>query len=289
MEGETILTLYKGKIEVRFLGPTADKPNRHMYYVDGARVTGVTTYLGIIDKSTQLVGWAVDLMRDFLLDVKGPVMQEHIFEGSMLHSVRKQAAADIGTKIHGWCEQYINFKLKKKGAEMPEMPDEKEVQNGVSAFLDWEKQHKVKFRSSERMVYSRKHGYVGMLDIEADVDEMLCLVDIKSSNGLYTPVRAQTAAYVEADREESGRKYGGRWALRVSKENEREYDARMAKKAANKERAGKKAYAAKPYEVFEAKFFDAKSQKDDFENGFLAAKALYEWNQRRDFFKEQNV
>mgnify|MGYP001573610130 CR=1 FL=1 len=284
MENETISTLYKGKVEVRFLGPTPDKPNRHMYYVGGERVTGVTTYLNIIDKSAALVGWAVDLMRDYLLDIKGPIMQEHIFTGSTLHSVRKQTAADLGSKIHDWCERYIKHKLKVKGVEAPEMPDEKEVQNGVSAFLDWEKSHKVKFRSSERTVYSKKHGYIGTMDIEADVDEILCLVDIKSSNGLYNPVRAQTAAYVEADQEESGRKYQGRWALRVSKETEREYDARMAKKAANKERAGKKAYDAKPYQVFEARFFDKGSQKSDFE-AFLAAKALYEWNSETDFFK----
>lgn len=289
-EGVITSFLYKGKVEVKFLGPTPEKPSRHVYMVDGERKTGVTTFLGIVDKSRALVGWAVDLFRDFLLDAPGEITENMIFTGSMLHEVRKQEAADIGTVIHGWCEQYIKHKLGKKGIEMPEMPEDKAVQVGVMSFLDWEKQHKVKFISSERTVYSRKHDFIGTMDIEAKIDGRLCLVDLKSSNGLYNTVRLQTAAYVMADQEESGRKYDGRWAIRLAKETEKEYDARMEKKNSNRVRAGKKPIDYPAYQVFEAKDLDEgyKFMKRDKE-AFIACQALFKWNEETDFYKEKKV
>jgi hypothetical protein len=60
-EGVIEQLMYGGKINVRFLGPTDDKPNRHIYMVDGKRKTGVTTIIGIKDKSRPLVIWATEL------------------------------------------------------------------------------------------------------------------------------------------------------------------------------------------------------------------------------------
>lgn len=279
-----LISLYKGKVEVKFF------PESHIYYVDGKRKTGVTTFLGIIDKSRALIPWAIDLFRDFLIELKGEITEEHIYKGSVLHEAKKAEAATIGDEIHAWCEAYIRSKLKEKGAQMPEMPEKKAVQVGVNAFLDWEKQHKVKFLSTERVVYSQKHDFIGKMDIEAVIDGRHCLVDLKSSNGLYNSVRLQTAAYVMADQEESGRKYDGRWAIRLSKETEEEYKARMVKKNDSRARTGKKLVEFPAYQVFEAKDLDEgyKFMKRDKE-AFLACKALYEWNYETDFFREKRV
>jgi len=174
------------------------------------------------------------------------------------------------------------------------MPEEKQVLMGVSAFLDWEREHEVTFLSSERVVYSKKHDYIGKMDIEAKIDGKLCLVDLKTSNGLYNTVGLQTAAYLMADAEESGRKYKGRWAVRISKYDEAEYMAREERKKTIKRLIAQyrgtdfKEYDIPPYQVFEARFLDenAGSLEYDFEN-FLRAKGLFTWNKDTDFYNNK--
>jgi hypothetical protein len=269
----TEFELYKGKIKGKFY------PGIHRYYVGVKIKTGVTTYLGIVDKSRALIIWATELYRDYLLSL-AEVTEANIYEGCNLHEERKQAAAAIGDEVHGWVEKYI------KG-EPTEMPESREAQIGVSAFLDWTTAHKVEFLSSERVVYSKKHDFIGKMDIEAMVNGKLCLIDIKTSNGLYNTMGMQTAAYARADEEESGRKYHGRWLIRLAKETEAEYVERMAKKNANRARKGQGVFEPKPYEVFEAKFLDDDPShlQRDFD-AFLHAKALYQWNRETDTFRK---
>lgn len=94
------------------------------------------------------------------------------------------------------------------------------------------------------------------MDIEAKVNGELCLIDIKTSDGLYNTYGLRTAAYVRADEEESGRKHHGRWLLRLAKETEAEYLASMEKKNANRAHKGRGIFEPAPYQVFEAKLLD---------------------------------
>lgn len=282
-------SLYKGKVLVKFY------PGPHAYYVNGERQTGVTTLIGIIDKSRALMSWKGTRTVDFLLKQlkKGAITKELICVASNIDEIEKEEAARVGTAIHAWCENYIKAKLKIKGYTIPDMPEEKAVQVAVNAFLDWEKEHKVKFVSSERMVYSKKYKYIGTMDIEAYVDGELCLCDLKSSNGLYNTVRLQTAAYLRADEEERGKKlYSGRWAIRLAKFDEAEYFEReTAKKEIRKmickylDKEYKETPIA-PYQAFEAKYLDEKKGDldYDFEDGFLSAVKLFRWNKETDFF-----
>jgi hypothetical protein len=291
MEIET--TLYQGKVKVKFLGPTEDKPNRHMYYVDGKRKTGVTTALNIKDKSNALLSWQrEEVVKSLLpkLESGRKLTEKDILEALYASEDTKIKAADLGSKIHDWIERYINHRLKIKGFEdMPEMPDDPQVQVGVTSFLEWEAGHKVKFLWTEKIVYSKKHDYIGKADFSAKVDGIVCLCDIKTGNGMYNSVRAQTAAYATAFQEESNSKFDGRWAIRLAKETEGEYQERMALK--NKIRAllGKEPNGIEPYQVFEAKFLDEdkNSMKEDFE-AFLNHWYLYKWDAKTDFWKEKN-
>lgn len=279
-EGVIESELYGGKVKVKFLGATPDKPSRHMYMVDGKRKTGVTTIIGILDKSGALIGWATELARDFLLEriQEAPVTEEQIYKSCDLHSERKVEASNIGSEVHDWIEAHIKN-------QNPEMPQSKEAQIGVNAFLDWENANKVKFITSERLVYSKKHDFVGTLDIEAKVNGKLCLIDIKTSNGIYNSFSLQTAAYVKADEEESGKKYSGRWIIRLAKETEKEYNARMAKKNKNRAVKGKDPVEYPPYQVFESKFLDEEATNMDRDyKAFLACKVLKEWDNATGFF-----
>lgn len=280
-------TLYKGSVKIKFY------PESHRYYVNGKPKSGVTTFIGIKDKSRALVSWATELAEDTLINALTAgkeVTEGMVIEACGLHEVRKQEASDIGTEIHDWAEQYIKHKLKQKGSDgkvtpMSEMPEKKEVQIGVTAFLDWEKERKVKFVSTERVVYSKKHDFIGKMDIEAIVDGDLCLVDLKSSNGLYNSVNMQTAAYVKADEEESKREYVGRWAIRLAKETESDYLKRMVKKNERRAKKGKDPVEFPPYQVFEAKYLDPQEGLIDRDyKAFLAAKHLYQWDKETDYF-----
>lgn len=270
--------LYKDKVNGKFF------PDSHIYYVDGKRKSGVTTYLSIIDKSRPLIIWATELYRDFLLEsLKDGITEEKIYDGCTLHEERKKEAAAIGDEVHKWIDE---FEIGNK----PEMPESKEAQIGINAYLEWKENNKVKILSSERVVYSKKHDYIGKLDQEAKVNGKLCLVDIKTSNGLYNTYGMQTAAYLKADEEESGRKYQGRWLIRLAKETEKEYIQRMEKKNLNRMRKGKEPIEIPPYQVFEAKFLDDESANIDRDfTAFLNAKSLYEWNKATDFWAEKKV
>ena len=290
-----LIELYKGKVQVRFY------EDSHQYWVsvDGSpfkRKSGVTTIGGIKDKSVPLGKWQQSITADFLfkkLDSKKKIDEDAIVEAISQCDIQKEEAADIGHKIHEWCEHYIKYKLGEPGYEtIPTIPEGTEATNGVNAFLEWEKSHKVKFISSERVVYSLEHDYIGTLDIEAMVDGELCLVDLKSSNGLYNGVRTQTEAYARADEEERGRKlYKGRWAIKLSKFDEKEYLRKEELKNILKSRLARiqgkeeKIYPPKPYQVFEAKFLDdEKTHRERDFKAFLNCLGLFRWDKETDPF-----
>jgi hypothetical protein len=128
---------------------------------------------------------------------------------------------------------------------------------------------------------------MGKMDIEAKVNGLYALVDIKTGNGIYNSVKMQTAAYAKADLEEcqyskKKKKYETRWALRLAKETESEYIERMKRK-------GKDIYPE--YKVFEAREFP-ETEEDNIETdfkAFLACKDLFEWDQKTDFYKIDNA
>ena len=288
---EILFELYKGRVKGKFLGPTEDKPNRHMYYINGKQKTGASTIVGIKDKSRALGIWQSEETAKALLGLieKGiELTEEQIVKAVFASDMARDKAADLGVAVHDWVERYIRFKLKQKGFEkQPEMPDHQGVVNGVTSFLEWESQHKVKFLWTEKIIYSLKHDFIGRADFGAKVDGLICLCDLKSSNGLYNGVRMQTAAYAMADTEETKIKYDGRWAIRVAKESESEYLKRMEIKNKIKVLLGRKESLVQPYQVFEAKFLDNEKgfMKRDFQT-FLSAKNLLEWDKETDFYKE---
>ena len=262
-------TLYGGKVKIKFF------PETHIYYVNGKRRGSVTGALGVIDKSRALIPWAIDLYAEFLRDKLGqPLTEEIIMAGTEVWSIKKTEAATIGTTAHDWIEQFV------KGNK-PDMPDDKNVIQAINGFMNWVEDHKVKFLMSEQVVYSKKHDYIGTMDAVATLQggRKRYMIDYKVSNGLYPAVAYQTAAYLKADEEESGREYAGRWAIRLSKETEEEYMARQEKKLTNylRKNTEKKPYQIKPYMAFEARFLDEGELKieRDFK-AFLHALNLYQ-------------
>lgn len=290
---EIFFELYKGKVKGKFLGPTPENPKRHMYYIEGKRKTGVTTACGIKDKSDALVSWNREETAKHLFELldKGvKLTEQHVIDSAYAAELVKDRAADLGSRIHDWIERYIKYRLKTPGYEMPEMPEDPNVLTGATSFLEWESSHKVKFLWSEKLLYSKEHDYIGTGDFGAIVDGITCLCDIKTGNGMYNSVRMQTASYTMADTEESGIKYQGRWAIRISKETEEEYHERMGLKNKIKKLLGRSEKPVEEYQVFEAKFLDEEEgfMQRDFD-AFLNAWGLLKWDRETDFYKEKHA
>lgn len=211
--------LYNGKIIIDFY------ESSHKYEIRGTkkRLLSVTAATGIIDKSRPLIIWATRLAEDYLCEyLKNgkEITEETIGEACKLHQVKKQEAATIGSSVHEWAEQYI--KSSVKGRKELEMPKDEKVLNGVIAFLKWVEEHKIKFLDSEKLVYSKKHDYVGLMDCKftmgSEKHKIVHCGDFKTSKALYNEYRYQVAAYQEADAEESGEVYGTKWLMRFDKE-----------------------------------------------------------------------
>jgi hypothetical protein len=286
--------MYGGEVTVDFY------PNSHMYKVTDPkfglvkqRVKGVTTYLGIKDKSAPLVSWATETAGLHLYDVLSsgnPVTMDDVRKAIGKHKEIKDEAATIGKAMHEWCEYFIKHKLNREGYETaPALPADPQILLGVESFLEWYMAHHVEFINSERVVYSRKHQYIGTMDFEAIIDGKLTGGDFKSSNGLYNTVLAQISAYQQAAEEEAEHlgtpiRFENRVAVRLSKETEAEYKVRMERKKMIK---GKDGEEFDPYVPFEWKQFDGRESHERDLAGFLTAKALFEWDNATDFYKNK--
>src|SRR5271166_6029012 len=240
---------YNGEVTLRF-----DK-DAHQYYRLGKLgelipVAGVTTVLRVIDRSNALVPWASKMCAEKMLRLmpmegagenqrtKALTLTEFttlVMEAKSAHRDRLESAGDIGSMAHNWLELYIKSVLAEdittQSAMLTKKCDDERATNCVNSALDWIKVHNVRYKDTERKVYSRKYDFAGTLDGLALVDSCndraccpeefknrLSLIDYKTSNHLHLEYMLQTAAYCQAYTEEHGSNIEERWVLRLGKE-----------------------------------------------------------------------
>jgi hypothetical protein len=139
-------TFYKGEVEITFY------PDSHRYKLAGERsyLTSVTAITGIIDKSRVLIPWAVGLTGAFLRKyLEGAAAnnftKEELYsvidEALVQHTVKKEAAADIGSQTHDLAQKIGEALRDNQPIEdIPEDTPE-EVKTGVFAFVNWVVDH----------------------------------------------------------------------------------------------------------------------------------------------------
>lgn len=178
-------------------------------------VKSVTTALKVIAKP-QLISWAANIGVEAIAELIQPgveydeVQLAEIWQiGKEAHRKKKVNAADLGTLIHKWIEDYI------KGNN-PGMPKNKKMKRSVNMFLKWVEEHNVKFVLSEQVALSRTYLYAGTIDFICKIDGDLYIGDLKTSKGIYAEMLMQTAAYRFAREEEFPKeKYRGQIILRI--------------------------------------------------------------------------
>lgn len=214
--------MYNGKVELTF------DTYRHEYTYNGKKVWGVTSVLQVISKPA-LLFWSANMAADYFRDNIKPgekydeIQLELVWKNAKkAHTMKKEEAGSIGKLVHDWVDKYC------KG-EKPEMPYNEKAIGSINLFLDWVKQHNVKFLINEQPVFSKKYCYAGTLDGVCVVDGKMYLFDLKTSSGIWDEYLIQVSAYKQARIEEfPEEKYEGLIILRVGKD-EGDFEFKMFK------------------------------------------------------------
>jgi hypothetical protein len=223
----TVTTAYNGRVQINFSG----SGKKHFYRVSvpdagiyNLYQPGVTTIIGMKDKSKPLMIWAINCMVariEQLIDAF-PVL--HKLNKTALKSIIKDAkdsyadsqdeSADIGSLVHRVLEQIL---LARNGkAPMPALPlvpdpimapgytqdmiDQSN--NAINAGIRFFDEHDIKVIETETPRWSPKYGYIGTGDLTALYDGELAVLDYKTSKRLYETVFLQLAANQAAYEEE---------------------------------------------------------------------------------------
>ena len=163
------------------------------YFMDGKKMTGVTTVLGVLAKPA-LISWAAKMATEYITEHceiepehgRYLVSADDLEQAKKAHASKKDKAADIGTLVHGAVEQWI------KNGTIPALNED--GMKMFNHFLKWAEGKK--FLASEQRVYSTVHFYAGTFDFLVEIDGKKYIGDLKTSNGIYgREYFAQTAGY----------------------------------------------------------------------------------------------
>ena len=185
---------------------------RHLYFLDGKPLTGVTSVLNVIAKPA-LIGWAVNMACEYIRDnySVGCAMESLLEEAKIAHRKKKEGAADIGKRVHKYLEEWI--------ANEPSEETDEQVMKVARNFIGWAEKNKVKFLASEKRVYSPTLFIAGTLDFICEIDGKKYVGDIKTSSGVYGRAYFAQCAGYRLMLEEMGEKdFEGSIIVRIGKD-----------------------------------------------------------------------
>lgn len=171
----------------------------HRYTYQGVTYPGVTSIVGVIDKSKPLMVWASRLTAEAALEQLDtlPDMVRKNGRAGVVRLLtdqsawRRDEAASIGTAIHEFAERVAN------GDDLGEVPESIRVR--VRHYVDWFAASGWKRRITEALVVNPTLGYGGTLDLLAfDEQGRTVLADVKSGKNIYPETTLQLLAYGEA-------------------------------------------------------------------------------------------
>ncbi len=174
---------------------------------DGQRVSSVTTYLGVLAKPA-LIDWA------WQLGVAG-----------LDYKKVRDSAGDTGTLVH----YLILCQLK---GEEPDLSgyspnDLTTTYNPMSKFNQWVDDKVLEPILLETPLVSEKYHFGGTPDFYGKVDDVLTLLDFKTSGAVYAENFYQLAAYKKL-LEECGHQVDSCRIIRVGKSDTEGFEERMA-------------------------------------------------------------
>ena len=194
-----------------------DSRSGRFYHVEGddEPYVSVTHALGCIAKPA-LINWAANQERTLVMDTAAdlyldlcqtPPMGRPSYLATLQGRIGKQKAhqrelakaGDIGTQVHALIEWNLRRGLGQAVGPEPRVVDK--AQWAFMAFQDWAASVSLKPIYIEQMVFSRTHKYAGTMDLLAEVNGVLALVDFKTGKAIYAEAYLQNVAYQHALRE----------------------------------------------------------------------------------------
>jgi hypothetical protein len=215
---EKSLSLYNGEATLDF----DDAKHCYVWREKGRPVAGVTSILRLLDKPA-LIQWAANSAVQY-------ISQEYVAaheqgepfsisgflalcqQAKTAHRRISKTATDVGSEVHAFAEAILAERLV-------DLPEDPQAAKGADAFLEWYKWHEIKPLAVERMILSREHYYAGTVDFFGHIDGELCVLDFKTSTGLYLEMLLQLAAYAVALEEETQEQISHGWIVRLDKKN----------------------------------------------------------------------
>jgi hypothetical protein len=184
----------------------------------------------------------------------------------------KERSADEGSRVHLGVEAILR-------GYRP-VPDET-TRPALEAFSEFLRNTHVKPLLIEERVLSPKHGYAGTVDVVAEINGVVGVLDIKTSKAVYRDYGMQTSAYAAALREHPALPHPETsWILRLDQCRTCEHcGGAMRTKGGTVRVTGKGSRACThrwgPM-TGQFEFAELTDHEDDL-RAFLAAKALWEW------------
>jgi len=192
-------THYNGTVTLGF------DPKKHVYTIDGKKVSGVTTVLGIIAKPA-LIWWAARKAGEYVeLTLKPGVSLDEIQikqlakDATWAHKNNKDAAADMGTWVHDWIDKYVN-------GLNPSLPISPQLIGAVNSFKQWYDESDIEPIMTEQKLCSPTYQLAGTADFIGMYNGKLTIMDWKTGSGIYAEMLLQLGAYVIMYEEEYGKK-----------------------------------------------------------------------------------
>lgn len=166
-------------------------PRQGYRTADGSKVPSVTTILSRFKDSGALMKWAYTTGREHgYLEASGQPAPASLYEVS-------SKAADIGTAAHAMVEVSIDGGNPETAAAYLELnaEDQSKAANAYGMYKAWASQSRLEIIDQEMALVSEKFRFAGTPDAIGRIDGQLCLVDWKTSNGVYSDYLLQLAAY----------------------------------------------------------------------------------------------
>lgn len=173
----------------------------HTYWLNGQRMTGVTTVLGVIAKP-MLIGWAANMCADYILEHANKesletngflIVEPHTIEQARTaHAQKRDKRAAEGTGTHALVEQYVKMCISDNSGEaVPYVTDDHQLHQ----FVEWAVTNKVTFLESEKVMYHPDWFVGGTTDLLFVLNGQKYIADVKTSKAVYYEAHIQMSAY----------------------------------------------------------------------------------------------
>jgi hypothetical protein len=168
--------------------------NSHSYQLDGVRVPGVTTVIGILDKPA-LVNWAAKQSASYAVENWSelsamPMMDRATKIEKARYATNKKAVVK-GNRIH-------NLGEKLAHGQPVEVPAE--IRRQVEAYASFLDRWDMDAVATETPCCHTEYGYAGTFDLIVESPRFgRSLMDIKTGSGVYSEVALQLNAYAATD------------------------------------------------------------------------------------------